>query len=199
MDETLFILSSWVSTSSALTYRTRQSLWPALHIKGAKQPVSHFLAAPASTLVISAPFSRAVPDRRSTPFFSNRVLHLLNHANFCRAIYESIGCLEQGAHFCVSARSPDDFDAGLMEWVPGAEQAQARYKDPARDGHAIAFVIRERLLQAVGDDLGGAHVVSATEPERVRTSETHLLVMLGRKTRRSASAVDCSASERPAK
>ena len=130
-------------------------------------------------------------------FFSNRVLHLLSHAEFCRTIYESIVCLEQGACFCVSARSPDDFDTGLMEWVPGAEQALAKYKDPARDGHAIAFVTRERLLGAVGDDLGDAQIVSATEPERVGTSETHLLVMLGRKTRRAAPAGDCSASERP--
>src|SRR5215475_5504736 len=52
-------------------------------------------------------------------FFSNRVLHLLDHADFCRTIDESIVCLEQGACFCVSARSPDDFDTGLMEWVPG--------------------------------------------------------------------------------
>jgi hypothetical protein len=129
-------------------------------------------------------------------FFSNRVLHLLSHADFCRATNESIGCLEQGAHVCVSARSPDDFHMGLMEWLPGAEQALARYKDPARKGHAIAFVTRERLLQAVGHDLGDAHFVSATEPERVGSSETHPLVMLGRKTQRATPTGDRSASER---
>jgi len=129
-------------------------------------------------------------------FFSNRVLHLLRHADFYRAIYESIVCLEQGACFCVSARSPDDFDAGLMEWVPGEEQALARYKDPARRQHEIAFVTRERLLQAVGHDLGNTRFVSATEPERVGASDTHLLVMFARR-KCSTSRTDIrNASER---
>src|SRR5215470_16329995 len=130
-------------------------------------------------------------------FFSNRVLHLLSHADFCRTIYESIVCLEQGACFCVSARSPDDFDTGLMEWVPGEEQALARYKDPARKGHEIAFVTRQRLLQVVGRDLGNTRFVSATEPERVGASDTHLLVMFGRREC-CASAMDIrNASEPP--
>jgi SAM-dependent methyltransferase len=140
-------------------------------------------------------------EQKVRAFFSNRVLHLLSHADFCRATHESIGCLEQGAHFCVSARSPDDFNTSSMEWVPGAEQALARYKYPARGGHAIAFVTKERLLRAVEHDLGDAHFVNATEPERLGSSETHLLVMLGRKidrkTRRATAKGDCSTAERP--
>jgi hypothetical protein len=53
-------------------------------------------------------------------------------------------------------------------------------KDPARDGHEIAFVTKERLLRAVGHDLTDTNFLSVTEPERVGASETHLLVMFGR-------------------
>ena len=112
-------------------------------------------------------------------FFSNRVLHLLSETAFCEVMREAIGYLEQGAHFCVSARSRDDFDSSVMEWVPGREQELARYKDPVRDGHEIAFVTRERFLQAVGQNLTQTAFLRATEPERVGGLDTHLLVMLG--------------------
>jgi len=124
--------------------------------------------------------------QRVRAFFSNRVLHLLGQTDFRDAVREAIGCLEHGAHFCVSARSRDDFDTGLMEWMPGREREVARYKDPARRGHEIAFVTRERLLEAVGHELENAHLSSATEPERVGASETHLLVMLARAKRRAS-------------
>jgi SAM-dependent methyltransferase len=113
-------------------------------------------------------------------FFSNRVLHLLNEPDFCNAQREAIGYLEQDAYFCVSARSRDDFNSAVMEWVPGKEQELAKYKDPARDGHEIAFVTRERLLRAVGHDLTETNFVSVAEPERAGGPDTHLLVMLGR-------------------
>ena len=113
-------------------------------------------------------------------FFSNRVLHLLSETAFCEVMREAIGYLEQGAHFCVSARSRDDFDSSVMEWVPGREQELARYKDPVRDGHEIAFVTGERFLQAVGQNLTQTTFLRATEPERVGVLDTHLLVMLGR-------------------
>jgi len=113
-------------------------------------------------------------------FFSNRVLHLLSETAFCEVMREAIGYLEQGAYFCVSARSRDDFDSSVMEWVPGREQELARYKDPVRDGHEIAFVTRERFLQAVGQNLTQTTFLRATEPERVGVLDTHLLVMLGR-------------------
>jgi hypothetical protein len=74
----------------------------------------------------------------------------------------------------------------LMEWVPGKEGGVARYKDPARNGHEITFVTKERLLQAVGHVLESTHFTSATEPERVGASDTNLLIMLGR-TRRGGS------------
>jgi hypothetical protein len=67
-----------------------------------------------------------------------------------------------------------------MEWMPGKEEELAKYKDPARDGHEIAFVTKERLLGAVGHDLGDTNFLNATEPERVGEPDTHLLVMLGR-------------------
>jgi SAM-dependent methyltransferase len=130
-------------------------------------------------------------------FFSNRVFHLLGRADFRRATIDSIGCLEPGAYFCVSARSADDFDTGLMEWVPGQEQVLARYKDPARKGHEIAFVTRERLLHAVGHDLANTRFVSATEPDRVGESDTHLLVMFGRRIRRVSPTDGCNALEKP--
>jgi len=125
--------------------------------------------------------------QRVHAFFSNRVLHLLGPADFCDAVQDAMRCLEQGAHFCVAARSGDDFDAATMEWVPGKERVVARYKDPARTGHEIAFVTRDRLLQAAGDRLEDARFSTATEPERVGTSHTHLLIMLARASRRASS------------
>jgi hypothetical protein len=67
-----------------------------------------------------------------------------------------------------------------MEWMPGREGELARYKDPGRKGHEIAFVTKERFLRAVGHELDDTNFLSATEPERTGTSDTHLLVMLGR-------------------
>jgi SAM-dependent methyltransferase len=128
-------------------------------------------------------------------FFSNRVLHLLDEADFSDATREAIGCLEQGALFCVSGRSPDDFDAALMEWIPGKEHEVARYKDSARTGHDIAFVTKRRLLTTVGHDLEEMHYLDAVEPERAGTADTHLLILLGRtpvgpKTRPSSRQFD---------
>jgi hypothetical protein len=65
--------------------------------------------------------------------------------------------MEKGAYFCVSARSSDDFNTALMEWLPGKEQQMARYKDPARNGHDITFVTEDRLIRAVGNDLEDMH------------------------------------------
>jgi SAM-dependent methyltransferase len=113
-------------------------------------------------------------------FFSNRVLHLLSETDFRDATREAIGYLEQGAYFCVSARSRDDFNSAVMEWVPGREEELAKYKDPARDGHEMAFVTKERLLRAVGHDLMDTNFLNVTEPERVGAPDTHLLVILGR-------------------
>jgi SAM-dependent methyltransferase len=113
-------------------------------------------------------------------FFSNRVLHLLTEADFCAATREAIKYLEHGAYFCVSGRSSDDFNMALMEWIPGKEHAVARYKDPARTGHDIAFVTKERLLRTVGHDLEDMHYLNAAEPERVGGPDTHLLILLGR-------------------
>jgi SAM-dependent methyltransferase len=118
--------------------------------------------------------------QKACAFFSNRVLHLLSETAFCEVMREAIGYLEQGAYFCVSARSRDDFDSSVMEWVPGREQELARYKDPVRDGHEIAFVTGERFLQAVGQNLTQTTFLRAAEPERVGVLDTHLLVMLGR-------------------
>jgi SAM-dependent methyltransferase len=112
--------------------------------------------------------------------FSDRVLHLLSETDFCGATREAIGCLEQDAYFCVSARSPDDFNPTVMEWMPGKKEKLAKYKDSARDGHEIAFVTKERHLRAVGHDLRDTNCLSAREPERVGAPDTHLLVMLGR-------------------
>jgi SAM-dependent methyltransferase len=114
-------------------------------------------------------------------FFSNRVLHLLNEIDFRESAREAITYMEKGAYFCVSARSPDDFNTALMEWIPGKEQEMARYKDPARSGHDITFVTRDRLLRVLGSDLEDVHCTKATEPERVGSSDTHLLILLGRK------------------
>jgi len=114
-------------------------------------------------------------------FFSNRVLHLLSEVDFCKATCDAMTCMEEGAYFCVSARSLDDFNIELMEWIPGKERELARYKDPARRGHYITFVTKDRLLRAVGNDLEDMHYRKATEPERVGALDTHLLILLGRK------------------
>jgi len=113
-------------------------------------------------------------------FFSNRVVHLLAESDFCEAARDALGYLEQGAFFCVSGRSPDDFNAALMEWIPGREHEVARYKDPARAGHDMAFVTKQRLMRTVGHDLEDMHCLNATEPERVGARDTHLLILLGR-------------------
>ena len=89
--------------------------------------------------------------------------------------------MEKGGYFCVSARGTDDFNTALMDWVPGKEQEMARYKDPARSGHDITFVTKDRLFRAVGTDLEDMHYTKATEPERVGSPDTHLLILLGRK------------------
>ena len=119
--------------------------------------------------------------QRVHAFFSNRVLHLLGETDFRKAARDAMTCIEKGAYFCVSARSSDDFNTVLMEWVPGKEQQMARYKDPARNGHDISFVTKDRLLRAVGNDLEDIHYTAATEPERVGSSDTHLLILIGRK------------------
>jgi len=123
---------------------------------------------------------RSRAGQKVRAFFSNRVLHLLSETDFCDATRQAMRHLDPDAYFCVSARSPDDFNPTVMEWMPGKEEKMAKYKDPSRDGHEIAFVTKERLLQAVGRDLRDAHFLSATEPERVGSPDTHLLVMLGR-------------------
>jgi SAM-dependent methyltransferase len=114
-------------------------------------------------------------------FFSNRVLHLLSEIDFRQATRDAMTCMEKGAYFCVSARSPDDFNTALMEWLPGKEQEMARYKDPARSGHDITFVPKDHLLRAVGSYLEEMHCTKATEPERVGSPDTHLLILRGRK------------------
>jgi len=119
--------------------------------------------------------------QRVRAFFSNRVLHLLSEIDFREATRNAMTCMEKGAYFCVSARSSDDFNNALMEWIPGKEQEMARYKDPARSGHDITFVTKDRLLRAVGNDLEDMHYTKATEPERVGSPDTHLLILLGRK------------------
>ena len=119
--------------------------------------------------------------QRVRAFFSNRVLHLLSEIDFRKATRNAMTCMEKGAYFCVSARSSDDFNNALMEWIPGKEQEMARYKDPARSGHDITFVTKDRLLRAVGNDLEDMHYTKATEPERVGSPDTHLLILLGRK------------------
>jgi hypothetical protein len=89
--------------------------------------------------------------------------------------------MEQGTYFCVSARSSDDFNTALMGWIPEKKREMARYKNPARSGHDITFVTRDRLLRAVGNDLEDMHYAKATEPERVGSPSTHLLILIGRK------------------
>lgn len=123
---------------------------------------------------------RSRTGQKVCAFFSNRVLHLLSETDFHDATREAMRYLDQDAYFCVSARSPDDFNPAVMEWMPGKEEKLAKYKDSARDGHEIAFVTKERLLGAVGHDLQDTNFLSATEPERVGAGDTHLLVMLGR-------------------
>jgi SAM-dependent methyltransferase len=119
-------------------------------------------------------------DQKVGAFFSNRVLHLLAEADFYDVAHQAIRYLEHGALFCVSGRSPDDFNAALMEWIPGKEHEVARYKDPARTGHDIAFVTKQRLLRTVGHDLEDMHYLNAVEPETAGASDTHLLILLGR-------------------
>jgi SAM-dependent methyltransferase len=119
--------------------------------------------------------------QRVRAFFSNRVLHLLNETDLREAMRDAMTCMEKAAYFCVSARSPDDFNAALMEWIPGKEHEMARYKDPARSGHDITFVTQDRLLRAVGDDLEDMHYANVTEAERVGSPDTHLLILFGRK------------------
>ena len=121
------------------------------------------------------------PGQRVRAFFSNRVLHLLSEIDFREATRDAMTFMETDAYFCVSARSPDDFNTRLMEWIPGKEQEMARYKDPARSGHDITFVTKDRLLRAVGNALEDMHCTNATEPERVGSPNTHLLILLGRK------------------
>ena len=106
---------------------------------------------------------------------------MLNEIDFREVTWEAMTCMEAGAYFCVSARSPDDFNTALMEWIPGKEQEMARYKDPARSGHDITFVTKDRLLRAAGNDLEDMHYTKAAEPERVGSRDTHLLILLGRK------------------
>jgi hypothetical protein len=101
--------------------------------------------------------------------------------DFCKATRDAMTCMEKSAYFCVSARSSDDFNTALMEWLPGKEQQMARYKDPARNGHDITFVTKDRLLRAVGNDFEDIHYMKATEPERVGSPDTHLLILIGRK------------------
>jgi hypothetical protein len=62
-----------------------------------------------------------VPHRtnRVCAFFSNKVLHLLSEIDFREATLDAITRMETGAYFCVSARSADDFNPALMEWIPG--------------------------------------------------------------------------------
>lgn len=122
-------------------------------------------------------------------FFSNRVLHLLAEPDFCDAAHIAISYLEQGAYFCVSGRSPDDFNTALMEWIPGRENEMARYKDPARTGHHIAFVTKQRLLRTVGHDLEDMHYLTAAEPERVGAPDTQLLILLARKAQTNPCAL----------
>jgi len=119
--------------------------------------------------------------QRVHAFFSNRVFHLLSEIDFGDATRDAMTCMEKGAFFCVSGRSPEDFNTALMEWVPGREGEMARYKDSARRGHDITFVTKDRLLQAVGNDLEDIDYMTATEPERVGSPDTHLLILLGRK------------------
>ena len=77
---------------------------------------------------------RSRAEQRVCAFFSNRVLHLLSETDFRDATREAIRYLEQDAYFCVSARSPDDFNPAVMEWMPGREERLAKYKDSAREG-----------------------------------------------------------------
>jgi hypothetical protein len=106
---------------------------------------------------------------------------LLGEIDFRETTREAMTCMEKNAYFCVSARNPDDFNTALMEWIPGKEQEMARYKDPARSGPDITFVTKDRFHRAVGNDLEDMHYTKATEPERVGSPDTRLLILLGRK------------------
>jgi SAM-dependent methyltransferase len=137
--------------------------------------------------------------QRVHAFFSNRVLHLLSEVDFREATRDAMTCIEKGGYFCVSARSSDDFNSELMEWMPGKEQEMACYRDPARSGHDITFVTKDRFLRAVGNDLEDMHCRKATEPERVGSPDTHLLILLGRKQGRVSDAALPTAASIPAR
>jgi hypothetical protein len=106
---------------------------------------------------------------------------MLCEIDFCKTARDAMTCMEQGASFCISKRSLDDFNTVLMGWIPEKKNETARYKNPARCGHDITFVTRDRLLRAVGNDLEDMHYTKATEPERVGSPDTHLLMLIGRK------------------
>lgn len=120
-------------------------------------------------------------------FFSNRVIHLLGESVFCDTAREAVSYLEEGAYFCVSGRSRDDFNTTLMEWIPGKENEMARYKDPTRTGHDITFVTRECFRRAAGQHLKNTRYLNATEPERVGASDTHLLILIAQTRPRATS------------
>ena len=136
--------------------------------------------------------------QRVRAFFSNRVLHLLSEIDLRDATRDAMTCMEEGAYFCVSARSPDDFNTALMEWIPGKEHEIARYKDPARSGHNITFVTKGSLLRVVGNDLEDMQYTKASEPERVGSPDTHLLILLGRKRGRGSDAATPMEGSNPA-
>jgi SAM-dependent methyltransferase len=134
---------------------------------------------------------RCRAGQRVRAFFSNRVLHLLGEVDFREATRDPVRCLEKDAYFCVSARSLDDFNTSLMEWIPGKKQEMARYKDPARSEHYITFVTKERFREALGNELEDMYYMKATEPERVGSPDTHLLILLGRASGARRDEADC--------
>ena len=123
---------------------------------------------------------------------------MLSEIDFREATREAMTCMENGAYFCVASRSPDDFNAALMEWVPGKKHEVAHYKDPARSGHNITFMTKDRLLRVVGNDLEDMHYTKATEPERVGSPDTHLLILFGRKAGRALDATIATVAFNPA-
>ena len=44
----------------------------------------------------------------------------------------------------------------------------------------MSFVTKERFLRVVGNDLEDMRYMMATEPERIGSLDTHLLVLFGR-------------------
>ena len=44
---------------------------------------------------------------------------MLAEIDFYETTRDAMICMEKGAYFCVSARSSDDFNTALMEWIPG--------------------------------------------------------------------------------